>query len=223
MLPPSISAAPYPEIAGPMQIVQEIVSFPAAPKKTNVPEVNAANETDDELMKRFQGGDEQAFIEIYQRRHSSIFTFCVRMCGGDQELAKDAFQETFIRIHARREQYRGDNFAVWCRRIARSVSVDLQRKRKPQRFEESHYQIPTSERADLPDHQLERSLLRSRIEAALATLPLKIREPFVLHEYEGLRLSEIAAELRLSEDAVRQRVWRARQKLRELLLPDYGS
>jgi RNA polymerase sigma-70 factor, ECF subfamily len=178
-----------------------------------------AIETEEELMQRFQAGDEQAFLEIYKRRRAQIFTFCVHMCAGDEELAKDAFQETFIRIHSRRDQYRGENFPSWCRSIARSISIDLQRKRKPRRFKESDYEIPANDRSAHPDDAVEQHILRARIDRALARVPLKLRECFVLHDYEGMTMLEIATELEISEDAVRVRVWRARKQLRKLLLP----
>jgi RNA polymerase sigma-70 factor, ECF subfamily len=185
-----------------------------------VPDTEPRYLSDDELMHLFQTGDERAFLELYKRRHAAIFTFCLRMCAGDRELGKDIFQETFIRIHSRAHQYR-ENFVAWSRSIARRVAIDHLRKRKPGRIEESHYAIPTKDRADLPDFTIEQELLRSHIDGSLAKLPLKIREPFILHEYEGMKIAEIASELQITEDAVRQRVWRARRRLRELLLPDY--
>src|ERR1051325_142454 len=66
-----------------------------------VPDADTSHLSDDDLMRRFQAGDEPSFLELYKRRHAAIFTFCLRMCGGDRELGKDVFQETFIRIHGR--------------------------------------------------------------------------------------------------------------------------
>ncbi len=178
-------------------------------------------DSDEVLFQRFRLGEEHAFVTLYSRRQAELFTFCLRICGGDNDLASDAFQETFIRIYERADQYRGENLRAWFLRIARNACLDIFRKKTPARLEDEHYEIESNDRSTQPEFPLEQEVLRGLIENAIERLPISLREAFVLREFEGLSHIDIAETMDISVAAARQKIWRARMMLREYLLPNF--
>src|SRR5437764_10032479 len=70
--------------------------------------------SDLELLTAFRSGDERAFAELYTRYKAEIYTFCLRMLGGDSAEAGDAFQETFIKVYEKIHSFRyGENVRGW--------------------------------------------------------------------------------------------------------------
>jgi len=68
-----------------------------------------------------------------------------------------------------------------------------------------------------PDFGTEQESLRNSLEAAIAELPMELREPFLLREIEEFSYEDAAAQLGITVPACRQRVYRAKQLLREAL------
>jgi len=176
---------------------------------------------EDDLLQQFRNGDVSAFVEYYRRNQADVFTFCLRYCDNDAAVASDAFQETFLRIYEHIGSYRGGNPRAWTLTIARNMCISIFRKRKPLRLEAEHLNIESSDLSLGPEFKYEQETLRASIEHAIGELPLSLREPFLLREFEGLSHAEIAEQLDITVDSARQRIWRARQFLRQLLLPDF--
>ena len=75
------------EASSHVEVKQEKTGLFGARKK------KAEVRSDVELIQAFQAGDERAYAELYVRRKSEVYTFCLRMLGGDADAASDAFQE----------------------------------------------------------------------------------------------------------------------------------
>lgn len=101
--------------------------------------------------------------------------------------------------------------------IARNLCFNFLRDHHPTTdFEEELHTLPTS---SSPEHQLERAELSTILHRALAQLPPEYCEALVLREQIGLSYAEIAHIVGASESAVKVRVFRAKEKLRQLLAP----
>ncbi len=165
---------------------------------------------DDDLMKRYRGGDANGFDLLYARYERRIYSFCLRMLG-DQDSAADAFQDTFIRVVAARADYqpRG-RFGSWLYTIARRVCLD--RLRAVARTEplDHHAAVLIGGDADPGD----RAATNDTIDRLLARLPLEQREVVVLNRYHGFTYREIAELLESTEAAVKQKAYRAVETLR---------
>jgi len=136
--------------------------------------------------------------------------------------AEDATQETFVRVLRYSAKLRDvDDPKTWLARIAWRVALDRTKRRGWGREvslddpEKSVTEIAaTDARADAT---LEATQVGSLLEKMIATLPDKLREPLILSTVEEMSPREVAATLGINEAAVRSRVFRARQILKEKL------
>jgi RNA polymerase sigma-70 factor (ECF subfamily) len=182
--------------------------------------------TDDELLARFQQGDEEGYVELYLRRQAEVYSFALRLAGGDRDLASDLFQETFIKVYRKAHTFRavvskdgqsGTNVLGWLYTIVRTTYLNHKRRRALVGLDDIATELPSTDRSLDPEYREEQSTLRERVEAAIASLSIEIREPFVLREFDGLSYQEISDQLRITLGAVRQRIYRAKLAMREQL------
>ncbi|MDP4220015.1 MAG: sigma-70 family RNA polymerase sigma factor [Bacteroidota bacterium] len=176
--------------------------------------------SDLELLTAFRGGDERAFAEFYTRYKSEIYTFCLRMLGGDSAEAGDAFQETFIKVYEKIDTFRyGENVRGWLYMIARNIALNVYRSKRPEETIEFHQDLPSNERRLSPEFNGEQNSLRIALEDAIAKLPIEFREPFILREFDGLAYPEIAEITGTTMTITKVRIHRAKQRLRKMLAP----
>lgn len=165
-------------------------------------------------MVRYATGDPDAFRELYDRWADRVYGFCLRQLGDEAEAA-DAFQETFRRLIESRDGYEEQGrFESWLFTLARRACVDrtrtaAQEREGPSPDEESG---PTPVAAS-PD-PARRAADRDWLQRALAELTEAQREALLLAKYEEFSYAEIAAMTDSTEAAVKQRVYRALEKLR---------
>jgi RNA polymerase sigma-70 factor, ECF subfamily len=141
--------------------------------------------------------------------------------------AEDATQETFLRVL--RYSSRLDTVEepkTWLARIAWRVAVDRSRQRGWNREiplddpENPNVEVASSETP--ADQSLHGAQVGAVLEKLIATLPPKLREPLILSAIEEMSPREVAATLGINEAAVRSRVFRARQILKEKLAQRIG-
>lgn len=168
-------------------------------------------QSDERLVALTRAGLEPAFEEILGRYRGQLLRSCRRLLG-EQHLAEDALQETFL--NAYRALRRGDKpreLRPWLHRIAYHAALDALRRRV-----ESEEALPAEVGAsEDPHHALERHQSISALLEAVKELPERQREVILLRELEGRTYEEIAAELGVSGGAVGQLLRRARAALRE--------
>lgn len=176
--------------------------------------------TDLELLSAFKAGEERAFAELYNRYKSEIYTFCLRMLGGNSAEAGDAFQETYIKVYEKADTFTyGENVRGWLYMIARNVALNYYRTRRPEETIEYHQELTSTERQLSPEFYGEQRSLRDALEEAIARLPHEFREPFILREFDGYGYPEIAEITGVSLSLVKIRIHRAKQRLRKMLAP----
>jgi RNA polymerase sigma-70 factor, ECF subfamily len=136
--------------------------------------------------------------------------------------AEDATQETFLRVLRYRSKLAAvEDPKTWLARIAWRVAVDRSKQRGRTReiaLEDPEKPIQEAASSDaLADETLHGAELSAALERMIAALPEKLREPLILSTIEEMSPKEVAATLGINEAAVRSRVFRARQILREKL------
>ncbi len=167
-----------------------------------------------ELVERARDGDEVAFRALYEASVERIFRLTYRMAG-EEDLARDFTQETFLRAWQRLDQFRGDAaFSTWLHSIAVSVSLNglrkIDRHRKRERSLEDAAPVASGPRG--LDEQA-----RDRLRGAVDDLPEMYRVVFLMHDLEGYSHGEIARSLGVAEGTSKARLFRARRRLRESL------
>jgi len=177
-----------------------------------------------DLLCRFRsGGDERAFAELYRRHKAEVYTYCLRMMSGDRDAANDLFQEVFIKAFEKADQFRvGTNVTGWIYMIARNLCLNAIRDRRPNDALDAHPMLASRDRSLAPEYDEEQHFLRQKLEEALQALPLEFREPFMLREFDGFTYSEIAQMTGATLSVTKVRIYRAKQKMRELLGPYIG-
>ncbi len=156
---------------------------------------------------------EAAFGELYGRHSSRIYLYCRKILGADAP-AEDAFQQTFLRfLKSARSERPMTNVPAFLLRIARNICLNEKRR-------SGAATIPLDEfRLAVEDVSLETRELASLVTMAVDLLPEEYREAFVLQAYNGLSYKEIAEIIDAPLSTVRNRIVRAKQKIREILSP----
>jgi len=175
----------------------------------------AATETD-----RVEPTDKtlEALVRDYSRLVYRIAYAVVR----SHHDAEDVTQETFMRVVRYSSKLRDvENPKTWLARIAWRVAVDRGRKRRDKHevpLEDSdNHGAEIRSRAAGADETVHNARLGIVIEKLITALPAKLREPLILSTLEEMSTGEVAATLGINEAAVRSRVFRARQILKEKL------
>lgn len=163
------------------------------------------------VAKQFANGDSEAFNFLYKLYSRKVYRFCQRMLNST-EVAKDALQETFIRIYEHRDSFNGQNFESWLYTTARNTCINYIRKRK------ITTPIESVEIAFQPRKHLGIGI-KEHIEDKVDQLPIALKEAFVLRDMEDLTYDQIAEILEIDLSLAKVRVHRARLKLKELLKP----
>jgi RNA polymerase sigma-70 factor (ECF subfamily) len=165
---------------------------------------------------------QEEMIELLVRQNARLVYRIAYAVLRSHHDAEDATQETFVRVLRYGNKLAGvDDPKTWLARIAWRVAVD-RRKRQTRGCEvalddrESLVEEALSTEA-LADETLQRNEMSAALESLIAALPKKLREPLVLSTVEEMLPRDVAATLGISEAAVRSRIFRARQILREKL------
>ncbi len=156
----------------------------------------------------------QAALTVLYRRYSQrIYTYC-RKITGDNEVAQDLLQETFVKLYDSGKQARNvENFPAYLMTIARNLCLSHRSRSQRQYVPVEDFHLTVR---DVPYEHKE---LLQLIQTSLDLLPDDYREAFVLREYNGLTYNEIADVIGQSLDVVKVRIFRAKKKLREILAP----
>ncbi len=179
-------------------------------------EAVAPDETDEQLMRRFQRGDARAFEVLMRRHRTPLHGFLCRLLG-DTARAEDLTQEAFLRVV--KESSRWEPRALvrtWLYAMARNLAADEGRRRAV-RLVEPPDGAGTGEGHRAPDDAAGDAQLRPLLEAALAALPVEQREVILLREHAGLSFPEIAEATGVNENTVKSRMRYALVALRDRL------
>jgi RNA polymerase sigma-70 factor, ECF subfamily len=167
-------------------------------------------------------------LEVLVREHSRLVYRIAYAVLRRHHDAEDATQETFMRVLRYSSKLAAvDNHKTWLARIALRVAVDRGRQRGRTReipLEDPENPIAEVASSDAPaDESVHGTQVGVALERMIAALPDKLREPLILSTLEEMSPKEVAATLAINEAAVRSRVFRARQILREKLAGRIGS
>ncbi len=184
--------------------------------------------TDEELVRRFQSGDLEAYGDLVQRYQDRIFTLCLRWMH-NRSIAEEVAQDVFLAAYRALDRFRGDaKFSTWLFRIAvnHCKNRKLYRHRRAQgRHEPLEGLSPDGDgpkrqiAAEGPgtDEGVHRSEAGKILELGLAELDEDFRSIIVLRDIDGLAYEEIADILDLPKGTVKSRLHRARAQLAKIL------
>jgi RNA polymerase sigma factor (sigma-70 family) len=168
--------------------------------------------SDEDVMLQVRNGEVEMLGVLFDRYQAPLFNFYCKMTQ-DRTVSEDLVQEVFLRILRYRQTYRPNTtFRTWMYQIARNTRLDQVRKTRPEAPFASEPVAPTS--LNSAQQQQEAALLQR----ALMRLPEDKRELLVLSRFQELKYDEIARLLGCEVGAVKVRVHRALQQLRQIFL-----
>lgn len=173
------------------------------------------------LVELAQGGDAEAFGQLYDHHVKSIFRYIYFRVGTTQ-LAEDLTAETFLRamrsLHT--FEWKGKEFAAWLTTIARNLISDHYKSRRT-RTEFATDAFPDRpDSAPGPESDVLASLSNAELMTAVASLPSEQRDCVLLRFVQELSIAETAQVLGRSEGAIKQLQLRAVRNLAKILRPE---
>ena len=169
--------------------------------------------SDGTIVRRVLDGDVEQYRHLVERYRAQFGRYALAVVG-DRDAAQDAMQEAFIRaFDALASCRKPDRFGAWFFRILANQCRNLVGRRRDVADLDA-LDPPGGERADAA---MDRGELAATLEAALARLTPEQREAFVMKHVDGRSYEEMAGLLGVGTDALKMRVYRARDALREML------
>ncbi len=184
-------------------------------KAVVVPFGPAGIETSDGvLVAQVLNGERDAF-EMLVRRHQAFLFRRARWMGLDADTAADIVQDALIKAYQNLSTCREpDRFGFWVGKILRNQCLDFLKSAARRSVPLSSFLAANHGNPELEE---QRSTLRNRLTSALALLPKEQREAFLMKHGEGLSYDEMAELTNVSVSAMKMRVHRATELLREQL------
>jgi len=180
--------------------------------------------TDLDLVTRAIRGHESGFEELVKRYQRPITAYIFRMLG-DYDLSLDVTQDVFIKVYNSLDKYRPEyKFSTWIYRIAHNAAIDHMRRNSMQTSSietenaDGAYELQLESSLPSPEKDRERSEWRAEIDAVIKCLPPSYRDLIVLRHSQELSYDEIAEVTGLPLGTVKNRLFRAREMMRELFI-----
>ncbi|MGH9608132.1 MAG: RNA polymerase sigma factor [Bryobacteraceae bacterium] len=189
--------------------------------------VRGARERSDETewIRAAQRGDGDSFEKLVRAYDQNVLRMAYNLLHS-QEDARDVYQEAFLRVYRNLTKFRFDcAFSTWLYRIVANLCLDQIRKRKVRKEEAAaietasgqvdRFQFVPEVRADgNPQRRLMSAEVGGRIQEILTQLTPRERIVFEMRHYQGMRLRSIGEALGVTEEAAKNCLFRATQKMR---------
>jgi len=185
-------------------------------KDLQQPQLVSIDIDDDQLIKQFIAGDDYAF-QVLVKRHKEKVRNIIYLTMNNSALVDDIAQEVFITVYRNLKQFRFESqFTTWLYRITVNRCKDYLRKMNVRRIFS-----PLEEGSEVGefDSPVENNDVSRIVMDAISKLPSKLRLPLVLKDIEGFSYQEISESLNCEMGTVKSRIFRGRERLKEILQP----
>jgi len=191
--------------------------------------------TDEELVRRYKQGDDQAFETIYERYYPALMRFMSRMCGNTED-AQETLQDAFLSIFRYLGDFRGESsLKNWMYKVAARACWKSKAKQKMTLplWTDPHARHPSGEThpgqegtvvsngvpgwGQDPEQGAWNEELRRHIRRGVASMPYIYKIVMNLRDFEGFSTREVSEILGIKESTAKVRLHRARSYLREWL------
>lgn len=183
---------------------------------------------DAQLVARFRGGDEEAFVELMSRHRARVYASARRILGTHadaEEIAQDVFVRAYLGLHTLRDEA---SVSTWLYRITMNLSRNRYWYYRRRRRENTlsldgedetgrPHTTPPVDHGPTPCEATMASDLHAQLKCCFARLEAGHREILILRSVRNFSYDEIAHKLRINVGTVKSRISRARENLRALL------
>ncbi|MBX3288596.1 MAG: sigma-70 family RNA polymerase sigma factor [Acidobacteria bacterium] len=186
--------------------------------------LNNASGADIRLVAEALSGSEASFEALVQKYQRPIVAYVFRILG-DYDASLDVTQEVFIKVYNSLDKYSSEyKFTTWLYRIAHNAAIDHIRRHSVtlQSIEtenaEGSYELQIESPLPSPEKEREQNEWRTEIEAVIRCLPVPYRNLILLRHSQDLSYDEIAEVTGLPLGTVKNRLFRAREMMRDILV-----
>lgn len=177
---------------------------------------NFANIDDSQLYNNLSSKGklaEESFAELYSRYSQRVYAYCYKVLS-DSDDANDIFQEAFTKFFNSAQSSNKEmmNVEGYLMTIARNLCINHNRDKK------HHLNIDDFDLFD-DENTYEDKELAELLKVILDTLEYETKEAFILRIYHGYSYPQIAEIMNLGESNVKNKVWRAKERVKEALAP----
>jgi RNA polymerase sigma-70 factor (ECF subfamily) len=168
------------------------------------------------IIRQFIDGDSSAF-QILVKRHKEKVRNIVYVTMNNSALVDDIAQEVFITVYKNLKYFRFESqFTTWLYRITVNRCKDYLRKMNVRKIFS-----PLEEGTEVTEYTTpaENNDVSKIVMDAISKLPAKLRMPLVLKDIEGFSYQEISETLKCEMGTVKSRIFRGRERLKEILQP----
>jgi RNA polymerase sigma-70 factor (ECF subfamily) len=180
--------------------------------------------SDRQLIEAAAIGSEESFEELVRRYQRPIANYVYRIVN-DYDSALDVTQEVFLKVYNSSSRYCADyKFSTWLYKIAHNAAIDHLRRNSgnEQSLElensEGSYEMPLASKRMSPEQERQQSEWRNEIDKVVKCLPSGYRELIVLRHSQDLSYDEIAEITGLPLGTVKNRLFRARELMRQIFI-----
>lgn len=184
------------------------------------PEPLAPSDPGDEAewIRAAQAGDRSAFAQLVERYWDRLYRWLYQLTR-DRHAAEDLTQETFLKALSALGSFRpGSNFKAWVYRIGHNNFVNQKRSERRTKVALPD-DLPGSHGVEMEEAAESREALAA-VSKAVAELPPDFRAALMLRVEQGMAFRDVAKVLKTTEETARWRVFKARQKLMQVLSPE---
>ncbi len=167
--------------------------------------------TDEQLVTKALAGSERAWFSLVRRYEKRLYNYSVRMTGSPDD-AMDILQDILMSVYRNLSSYRGDGvFAAWLFRIASFRCTDCLRRRGRQFVSTDQVDVVDDRGLDIDAHiDTNRGII-----GMMGKLPTEQRHVIELKFFQNFTFDEISAQLGISANTAKSRVYAALKKMRE--------
>ncbi len=177
--------------------------------------------SDEELISRFQAGDENAYVELVNRFKDKLTNFVYYFLK-DEELSEDIVQDTFIKLYEKKNYYRPvAKFSTWIYTIARNLAnTELRKKNRAKimylsqiKYDNKNHELRSKDQSLIS--MIENEYLLDELNSAIDRLPDNYKTAIILRDIQGLNYEEISKIVGVPLGTIKSRINRARLQLQE--------
>ena len=175
--------------------------------------------SDEQLISRFQAGDENAYVELVNRFKDKLTNFVYYLLK-DEELSEDIVQETFIKLYEKKHYYKPvAKFSTWIYTIARNLANTELRKKNRVKItylsqmnnDMKNYELKSKDQS--LNSKIENEYLLDELHLAIDRLPKNYKTAIILRDIQGLNYEEISIIVGVPLGTIKSRINRARLQL----------
>jgi RNA polymerase sigma factor (sigma-70 family) len=183
------------------------------------------NTGQDQAIRKVLKGDREAFGEIVEKYQKLVMHIVFRMVRGNPD-REDICQDIFVKVYQNLSRYRGEaKLSTWIAKIAYNTCLNHLEKRKKDHtnrsLDENEPHILYDNTSDAPDDYIESRDIRRIVQQEMKNIPPRYRVILSLYHMDNLGYREIGEIMNMPEGTVKNYLFRARQKLKNLLLEKY--